>query len=733
MKTIAIPKEIFENIFFAEGGEKNNLNKALTGEYQFALDAKEPIAEPNAEIEGGEYIQDSQGIRKAEGKSHERGGMPVKLEDGTKIVSNHLQIGIPLAKYLKETFNIEVKATDTYSKVLDKYTKKIGLQELNDKLEKNMDLMEHEKKSNTHKDTEQLNEQYISKQINELTKQKEPLEKERESLFSMLFQAQESTKEQPNQNSGFKMEMGGRVQELANKHGISPERAQELLNLHKFQGGGEEDDYGTTSTPGKVKITGERGTDYAHNQYEKEQREKQHATGSAYGKVTADTALQELYRNFPDLVQNDATLKNYIDVDNRGNVKFKGGIKLNQEQGLVKALQQKMDTRMRASSQNIINNSDYYGKDAVAKAQNYLQNQTFDDKSLARGFDSKLGQFTSGRYSMAMNLVTPEDKKFLSDNGIFTLKQLKDSPLRSKLSPDSLRNITETEKQIGTTDADYAINQFQLESTPAETTPDPEKPKTLELEKQNHLGVLSIPQRIPNFPTLQEPIKFETRYNRKEATHISPTQQLAESDAVNKGVMNQLSSNLSGSDLSLAGIGLAASSAANRNKVMSETNRYNAAADERASDYNNQIGDREQDAENNNAGKYQELYMRGIANYENDLNNMYNRDFEDQVNNWKYVDKKNWNNAYNPEVQDTGYGYQTNYKTDLGDNQTVKNLANAGLTPVQTANKERGISIENPANNAQPDNPPFAVTPEEQKMIEKNRTKKKFGGRFKKK
>jgi hypothetical protein len=83
MKTIAIPKEIFENIFFAEGGEKKNLNKALTGEYQFALDAKEPIAEPNAEIEGGEYVQDSQGIRKAKGKSHETGGMPVKLEDGT--------------------------------------------------------------------------------------------------------------------------------------------------------------------------------------------------------------------------------------------------------------------------------------------------------------------------------------------------------------------------------------------------------------------------------------------------------------------------------------------------------------------------------------------------------------------------------------------------------------------------------------------------------------------------
>lgn len=726
MKTIAIPKEIFENIFFAEGGEKKNLNKALTGEYQFALDAKEPIAEPNAEIEGGEYVQDSQGIRKAEGKSHETGGMAVKLEDGTKIISNHLQIGIPLAKYLKESAELDVKATDTYSKVLDKYTKKIGLQEINDNLEKNIGLMEKEKKTDKHKDTEQLNEQYISKQINNLTKEKEPLEKQREGLFTMLFEAQEATKApQPGQN--FKMEYGGEIDELAYKHGISHERAHELLNSYKFAEGGEKDSNPTT---GGMQ-NGQRGVGYNPNAYQTAERAKQHATGTAFGVVEAQKALQELYRNFPDLVYSDDTLKKYIELDNRGNVKFKGGIKLNTVQPLIGGLQKKMDTRMRATAQNIINNPEYYGKDAVGKAGEYLSNQTFDDKQLARGFDSKLGQFTSGRYSMAMNLVTPEDKKFLNDNGVFTLKQLKDSPLRSKLAPESIKNITDVEKQVGATDADYSINQFDLTKPPGvapASTLTPEK--TVDLGKRTQWGALSLPQRIPNFPTLQSPLKFETRYNRKEATHISPTEQLAEADRMNQAVMNQMSSNLSGSDLALAGIGLAGNAAANRNKVISETNRYNAAADERTADYNNQIGDREQDAQNNNAGKYQELYMRGIANYENDLNNMYNRDFEDQVNNWKTVNTTNWANAMNPQAQNTGYGYAANWKPDVSDNQTVKNLANAGLTPEQVSQKAMGISIDNPANNAEPDNAPYTTA--EKEMIKKSRAKAKFGGRFKK-
>ena len=703
MNKIEIPKEIFENIFFARGGEKKELHKALTGEYQFALGGNKPIAQPNAEIEGGEYVLDSQGVRKAEGKSHESGGMPVKLEGGTKIISNHLKVGVQLAKELSDMLGISIKATDTYSKVLDKYTAKSGLKEKNDELEKYIALMEQEKKNPKNKDTSNLNIAYISKKINELTNEKKPLEQERLQVFNMIFQAQEQEKKDSEQES-YKMEMGGEITSIARKYGLSEERAMELLELPQYQIGGKRK---TIKKKPKV-ITGEKQTALGENTFSTRKRERQHAGTEVYGDVeSAQASLQQLYRNFPDLVNSDTTLKNNIEIDSRGNVKFKDNIKLNTAQKSIGDLQSKMNTRMTASSQNIINNPSVYGEAAVKQAQEYLNNQTFNDKEVARGFDSKLGQFTSGRYSMGMNLVTPEDKKFLNDNGIFTLRQLKDSPFRSKLSEDSIRNITDVEKQIGTTDADYAINQFSLKEGEGEEEI-PEIPETPNLGRETQYGLLSLPRRAKFYPTLQPALKVATRYNRIEPVKISPDQQLSEADRTNQAVMGQLSENLSGSQAASAGIGIAANDIMNRNKVVSETNRYNAAAQGQADNYNAQIGDREQDMENQNALSYEQRTLKGISNYENDLNNMWNQDYEDRVDRWKTTEMINAQNAFNPQVQYTGYGYATNYKPDFTNSSKAYLDSLNQEDEEKKKNKEKGITTEK--------TPPA-----------------KFGGRFKKK
>lgn len=697
MNKIEIPKEVFENIFFAEGGEKKRLHKALTGEYQFALDNQNPIAEPNAEIEGGEYVLDSQGVRKAEGKSHEKGGMPVKLEEGTKIISNHLKVGAELAKQLSEMLDINVKATDTYSKVLDKYTAKSGLKEKNDELEKYISLMEQEKKNPKNKDTSNLNIAYISKKINELTNEKKPLEEERLEVFNIIFEAQEEEKENSEQEN-YRMEMGGEITSIARKYGISEQRAIELLELPQYQTGGSK------NKKKKKTITGEKKTAFGENKFSTRKREKQSAGKEVYGDVeSAQEALQQLYRNFPDLIYSDDTLKNSVEIDNRGNLKFKNNIKLNTAQKVIGNLQSKMNDRMVASAQNVINNPGVYGEDAVKQAQEYLANQTFNDKEIARGFDSKLGQFTSGRYSMGMNLVTPEDKKFLNDNGIFTLRQLKNSPLRSKLSPDSLRNITDVEKQIGDTNADYAINQFDLKE---EDVPGLE-PINLG-ERPTNWGILDLPRRTKFYPTLQPSLKVATRYNEIEPVKISPEQQLAEADRTNQAMMTQLSENLSGSQAAAAGIGLAANDIMNRNKVISDTNRFNAAAQGQADNYNAQIGDREQDMENQNALSYEQRTLRGISNYENDSNNLWNQDYEDSVDRWKTTEMINAQNAYNPQVQYTGYGYARGWKPDtLSANQAaIDSLLQD--TEEKKKGKEKGITTE------------------------KTQTAK-FGGRFKKK
>lgn len=237
-KKMSIPKEIFENVFFAEGGEKKNLFKALTGEYQFALDSKKPMVQPNAEIEGGEYLFDSKGIRKAEGKTHEKGGMPVALEDGTRILSDHLKLGAQVAKKINKELGLPVRATDTYAKVLDRYNSKTGLEKINSELEDLMGMMKDQKTKVKDKHTSDLNTDYLSKQLYKKTESKKPIEKDREKLFDIMFQIQEESKRKAN-TPDYKMQMGGTVEATANKYGISQERAAELLNLPRYQNAGE--------------------------------------------------------------------------------------------------------------------------------------------------------------------------------------------------------------------------------------------------------------------------------------------------------------------------------------------------------------------------------------------------------------------------------------------------------------------------------------------------------------
>ena len=233
---ISIPKEVFENLFFAEGGQKKNLFKALTGEYQFALNEKKPMVEPNAEIEGGEYIFDSQGIRKAQGKTHEKGGMPVALEDGTKILSDHLKIGADIANKVNKELSLPAKATDTYSKVLDRFNSKTGLDQINSKLENLMGMMKEQKVKVKDKHTSDLNSDYLSKQLYKETQKKKPIEKDREQLFNIMFQIQEESKRKASRPE-YKMENGGIVEATAKKYGITNDRASEILGLPKYQNG----------------------------------------------------------------------------------------------------------------------------------------------------------------------------------------------------------------------------------------------------------------------------------------------------------------------------------------------------------------------------------------------------------------------------------------------------------------------------------------------------------------
>lgn len=218
---------------FQDGG-KVSLPAALTGEYLAGMGKVNPMDTPNAEIEKDEFIKHPDGeVQKAVGDTHEKGGIDVNLEEGTKILSDHLKIGATLARELRKEHELKnIKANDTYASAMEKFSKKIGLTKIVEDQETTIKKLEEENKETTDEATLGLNTQHLSGKLNELEKTKIPLEEVRKKVFEDLFEAQEDSK--PNKKEEEEeFEDGGLIKSLAEKHGVDYNRAKEL-----FQNGG---------------------------------------------------------------------------------------------------------------------------------------------------------------------------------------------------------------------------------------------------------------------------------------------------------------------------------------------------------------------------------------------------------------------------------------------------------------------------------------------------------------
>lgn len=630
LNKISIPKEIFENVFFAEGGEKKDLFKALTGEYQFALDSKKPMVEPNAEIEGGEYLFDSQGIRKAQGKTHEKGGMPVSLEDGTKILSDHLKIGVDVAKKVNKELGLPAKATDTYAKILDRFNNKTGLDKINTKLEGLMGMMKNQKLKVKDKETSNLNIDFLSKQLYKENQSKKPIEKDREKLFDIMFQIQEESKRKATM-PGYKMQMGGTVEATANKYGISQERAAELLNLPKYQNG----DY----------IQGDMNLD-----------------GIVDEKDNLYNDYKQLYNKNRDLLIKSTGREDFTKTPRTINT---------------------LPYTPRDASSNPIWQGENYNRQWMP-----LVATSMADKEKAKKIDEWL---TTNKGKFSPNI----QKQLEGLSGEARYAEIQ--KLATDTKPGPFHN---------------ALLQAMVETTePTEEQPVEEEKKTegpLGLSKKTNYSMLSLPQRIYQTPTLQPSLKVATRLNRIEPVYVSPTQKIMETDRAVQAAQQNLAG-MSDAQRAAATIGLTANQGQAAGSAITEANRANAQAQNAADIYNAKISDAEQLYENQNALSYEARTLKGLANYENDWQNLRNTRFNDQYANWDAVAKANAQNAMNPQVQLQGdLTYKTNQNLNFG----------------QTHAGEIKTTAEKIAADK------LAA---EKLAAETKKPKSKFGGRFKKK
>lgn len=217
-------------------------------------------AKPNVEVEDGEYVQFPDGsVGKALGDKHENGGVKLIAPNMTEVLSNTKDAPITkeLVKKLKKEYGLEnISTNDTYSKVLDKYAKKIGYTKI---VNQEADLFNQVKKNTENALSEgslRINNEYLAKKIYNLQAEKQPLQSEFSGMFSVLFDTQQAEKGEDDQvvmptlgeddlteEQVFKL--GGRVEEvrsMASKYGLTASRAYDILQksnaLPKFDGGG---------------------------------------------------------------------------------------------------------------------------------------------------------------------------------------------------------------------------------------------------------------------------------------------------------------------------------------------------------------------------------------------------------------------------------------------------------------------------------------------------------------
>lgn len=164
---------------------------------------------PNAEVEAGEHLQTPDGkVVEVMGKKHSEGGELIEAPENTKVVSDYVKIGAPMAKMFKKEFGINVVAGSTFATVVDRFKKKIGLTDL---LDDEVKLIERiaEQEDVKNETVQNLNLEVLSKRMQELEAKKQPMEDELAKFTTFVFEKQELKKAKEDEK--FEYATGGEI------------------------------------------------------------------------------------------------------------------------------------------------------------------------------------------------------------------------------------------------------------------------------------------------------------------------------------------------------------------------------------------------------------------------------------------------------------------------------------------------------------------------------------------
>lgn len=634
----------------------------LTGEVIKGIDPKSDVP-INAELEDGEYLQFPDGTtQKVVGKDHEEGGVKMNIPDGTKVVSNSLTLTQRHVKALNKEFDLKLSVKDTYAVALDKYTRKIGLQRLNDEQEELFTQLKEVLDEKSSPGTTRVNKDFLNDKILSVEKKKADKENVRKEFFNKVFDIQESVKPKKlATEEGFKY--GGISEQnfkmLCAKHGLTEEQGRAVIAGQKpvFAEGGEKGV--TDGGGGTFRVRAES------NAYSTQERVKQSATNKGYGQVTQEnieSTLKELYRNFPDIVSQSDIFD--IKVDDKGNFSYNTNINFSTQSKEVEKFQMQAKKRMEATADVVLKNPDKFDPVSVESAKKFKDNEIFTDGAdLVTGLDQKYGNFTSGRFNLGLDVVTPAELQELSKKGITTVEQL-NSAVNSKqvdISPESverLQNIYELQKGTG---GDFILDAIQTVETPApaveEVIPDARTPIDATAGIVDDVVTPSVrgprqfymPDQSTLPPTpLQTGLKVTNRFGRIDPIKLGVEPQLQELSNQRQFIAEQLDG-LPSSARASALASLLAGSQKAANQAILDVNRVNAQNQSSAELFNIGQSDREDIAEGNNALSFEARAMTAAGKTDEDIRNYFEYNKKVALNNWSNQQRLNLMSSLFPD------------------------------------------------------------------------------------
>lgn len=645
-----------------------SIEKKLTGEVITSLDPNSGV-EPNAELEGKEFLQFPDGtIQMVSGNSHKKGGVKMHIPDGTKIISDKLKLNKDQVSKIKDEFDLKLSTKDTYATAMKKFDKHSGISKLNDEQEDLFKELKRQQQKDVDSDTSLINNEYLSKKINDIEKSKESKNGERNTFFDTVFDMQEESKssgkaKKVKEDENFKY--GGvskkNFEALCEKHGISKKDAEELLkgNIPTYDKGGKKGDLPKYVKGGKYKtkeqvleayknkeIT-EKEANAALQSLSEEYRIStgkdilegregiaelvhQSANEGAYGNVNKDNideVMMSLYRNFPDIVSaEDVFNVKYED----GKLTYNTDLDFSEKLEQVENLQSRVKARTTETVDVILNNKDKFSEEQVKLAEDFKNKEIFtDDGDTVKGIDRMLGNFTSTRYNLGLNIVTPEEKDVLEDRGIFTVKDLdkalqEDPDLLGETSKGKLEDL----KSMMTDNSDFTLDTYTpfepLEAVETKDKPDGKIVNDIEYKRDiPRLNFRGYPDQTPLPPSpMDAHMLAEARLGRIDPIRIGIEDKIQASNDRMKFTSDMVS-NLPPEQQASILANAQANEAKALNDSIIKTNMVNAQNMASAELFNIGQSDREQLMTNQNKLSFEERQLRAKANTEEEFRNYF--------------------------------------------------------------------------------------------------------------